>query len=187
MRKIFIPILFSLLAFSTFSFKSSDPSINTQDEQGINWLTWEEAIEKSKKEKRKILVDVYTEWCVQCKRMDDDTFSDKVIINYINEHYYAIKFDAEYKEVINLNDESYKYIKKGERGYHELAASMTKGKLTFPSIVFLDENLSIIQSLGGFQKSEKFEAILVYFATNNHKKTPWSKFERNFRSLHTID
>jgi len=32
----------------------------------IKWNTWEEAIEKSKKEKRKIFVDVYTDWCGWC-------------------------------------------------------------------------------------------------------------------------
>jgi len=34
------------------------------------WMTFEEAIEKSKTEKRKIFIDVYTDWCGWCKVMD---------------------------------------------------------------------------------------------------------------------
>ena len=40
----------------------------------VNWLTFEEAVERSKTEKRKIFIDVYTDWCGWCKVMDKNTF-----------------------------------------------------------------------------------------------------------------
>ena len=61
----------------------------------IQWLTMEEAYEKTQKEPKKILVDVYTDWCGWCKVMDRGTFRDEKVVAYVNEHYYAVKFDAE--------------------------------------------------------------------------------------------
>ena len=45
----------------------------------VNWLSWEEALELNKKEKKKILVDVYTNWCRYCKQMEKTTLSDPYI------------------------------------------------------------------------------------------------------------
>ncbi|HRG07218.1 MAG TPA: DUF255 domain-containing protein, partial [Cyclobacteriaceae bacterium] len=45
-------------------------------ESAVKWITFEEAVEKSKTEKRKIFIDVYTDWCGWCKVMDKNTFTD---------------------------------------------------------------------------------------------------------------
>ena len=59
-------------------------SLVTQATAQVNWLTWEEAQERNKKEPRKIFVDVYTQWCGWCKKMDKETFSNPEIIKYLN-------------------------------------------------------------------------------------------------------
>ena len=87
----------------------------------INWVSWEEAVELNQREPRKIVVDVYTEWCGWCKKMDKATFQNEQVAAYVNENYYAIKFDAEQKEEIRIHDKVYKYVKSGRKGYHELS------------------------------------------------------------------
>lgn len=37
-------------------------STQVSKEDGINWMTWEEAMKANEKEPRKIFVDIYTEW-----------------------------------------------------------------------------------------------------------------------------
>src|SRR5690606_2585124 len=83
----------------------------------IEWLSWEEVQEKSKFEKRKIFVDIYTDWCGWCKKMDQSTFSDEAVVEYINKHYYAVKFNAEYRNDITWNGKVYQYTRYGNRGY----------------------------------------------------------------------
>lgn len=149
----------------------------------VNWLTWEQAVEKNAVEKRKILVDVYTDWCGWCKKMEASTFSTEWIADYINENYYPVKFNAEQKEEINHNGKSYKYISNfGRRGYHELAAEIMNGRMSYPTIVFIDENVNVIQPIPGFQDAKTFEMIMVYFAENHYKNVPWQKFTRMFQS-----
>ena len=155
-------------------------NVKPEERVTINWLTLEQAIEKSKTEKRKIFVDVYTSWCGWCKHMDSTTFVSGAVAKYLNEHYYPVKFNAEQQGDIVFKDKTYKFKKTGNRGHHELAAEWLNNRLTFPTIVFLDENMNLIQPLAGYQDAVKMEAIINYFATDSHKKTPWESYEKKF-------
>jgi thiol-disulfide isomerase/thioredoxin len=75
----------------------------------INWMTLEEAMEKSKTEKRKIFVDVYTTWCGWCKHMDSTTFVSGAVAKYLNDHYYPVKFNAEQQNDIVFKDITYHF------------------------------------------------------------------------------
>lgn len=149
-------------------------------QEQIQWLTWEEAIEKVETEPRKIMMEVYTEWCVWCKRMDEKTFKNESIIKYINENYYAVKFDAEQKDEIEFNGKTYKFVKSGRNGYHELAAELLKGRLTFPTLVFMEEDTQVIQALAGYKSPMQFMQMITYFGENRHRNTPWSTYKKSF-------
>jgi thioredoxin-related protein len=146
----------------------------------VKWLTWEQAIAKAQNDKKKIVVDVYTEWCGWCKKMDKTTFADDEIATYMNQHYYSIKFDAEYREDIILNGKKYSFVKNGEKGYHQLAAEILQGRMSYPSTVFLDENFAIIQAIPGYQDGSTFAMIITYFASNSHKSMPWPRYTQQF-------
>ena len=147
----------------------------------IEWMSIEEAVERSKTEKRKIVIDVYTSWCGWCKRMDQTTFQDQDVIDYINDNYYPVKFDAEIPETIEFNDMEYKFKKSGTRGYHELAAKWLNGRMGYPTTVFLNEDLEVIQPIPGYLSPEKFDVIIHYFGSDSHKTTPWESYERDYK------
>ena len=67
-------------------------------QEKIHWLTLKEATERNKQQPKKFLIDVYTEWCGWCKRMDATTFEDKAVVSYVNKNFYAVKLDAETKD-----------------------------------------------------------------------------------------
>lgn len=146
----------------------------------VEWLTLEEALEKSKTDKRKIFIDVYTDWCGWCKRMDQATFVDPDVAKYLNDNYYAVKLNAEQEQDITFNNKTYHFRKNGSRGYHELAAELLNNRLSFPTVVFLDESMNVIQPIPGYLEAPKLETILNYFGTDSHKTTPWETYERNF-------
>jgi thioredoxin-related protein len=188
MRQAIIFIALAGIATGVFSFKNStSQKLAPNKTTSVNWLTWEQALEKSKHQKRKLLIDVYTDWCGWCKRMDAATFNQPQIAKYINENYYAVKFNAETKEDIAYNGKTYKFVKNGRRGYHELAAEITRGKLSYPTIVFIDENLEVIQPIPGFRDAMEFEKIITYFARNEHKRTPWESYQRAYKPLSVKD
>ncbi|MBT8231494.1 MAG: DUF255 domain-containing protein [Saprospiraceae bacterium] len=174
MRSFVLLILFTLLFGS-----------DADAQKKVKWLTWEEALEKNQVEKKKIMVDVYTDWCGWCKKMEKSTFSTNVISEFINENFYPVKFNAEQKADIIFNNKVYKYVGGfGRRGYHELAKEILRGKMSYPTVVFIDSNLDVIQPIPGFQDAKTFEMIMNYFEGNHYQKTPWRQFTMNFKSEH---
>ena len=47
--------------------------------QKINWVSFNEALELQKETPKKIIMDVYTNWCGPCKMLDRNTFQNSLI------------------------------------------------------------------------------------------------------------
>ena len=182
MRKLGLLILISFVLLSVYSFTTDRSDSFTNK---VNWLTWEEAMDLSQVEQRKVVVAVYTSWCGWCKKMDKTTYNKTRIANYINNNFYAVRFDAEQREPIEFQGKVYKYVNpsNGKRGYHEFASAMTMGRMSYPSTVFFDEKLDLIQPIPGFQDDQTFEMILTYFGDDYYKKVPWEKYEKTYVPL----
>ena len=186
-----IGVIFTVLAaWSTLSFAPAQQTqklLQQDNGEAIKWLSWEEAVALSQKEKKKILLNVYTDWCGWCKRMDKTTFQEHNLARYINDNFYPVKFDAEQRVEMEYKGKTYKYVKNGQRGYHELAAELLKGRLSFPTVVFLDEDMDVIQSIVGYKTPQQFERIATYFAGGHYKKTPWSTYQATYRPVLVSD
>lgn len=151
--------------------------------QQIKWMSLEDAIEAHHQVPKKIFVEIYTDWCTWCRKMDQSTFQNSFIAEYINEHYYPVKFDGERQDKINFNGKEYFYVKSASRGYHELAVELAQGRLSYPTVVFLDEHLQVIQALRGYQSALRFEQIMTFYAQDFYKTTPWSRFSENYQTF----
>ncbi|RED93835.1 thioredoxin family protein [Marinoscillum furvescens] len=150
--------------------------------QEVEWLSFEEAVEKAEQEPKKLLIDIYTDWCGWCKRMDRDTYANPEIAEYINENFYAVKFNAEQKESIEFDGHTFKFVAQGRRGVHELAAALTNNKLSYPTTVFMTEELQIIQPIPGYMNAQSLDPILKYIGGDNYKTTKWVDFQKNYQS-----
>ncbi len=148
--------------------------------QEIKWYSFEEAVALSKKEPRKLLIDIYTDWCGWCKKMDAGVYSNEYMIDYINKNYYAVKFNAEQKEDIEFSDHTFKYVASGRRGVHELAVALTNNKLSYPTTVFMDEEFRIIQPIAGYMKADDMAPILKYFGEDLYTDTSWEEFQKDY-------
>jgi len=173
-----------VVPFRTQAQTPSTPAQSLAGEQ-INWVNWEKAMELSRDQKRKILIDIYTDWCKWCKYMESTTFQQPEIVRYINNNFYPVRFDAEQKKELIYQEKTFKYVRNGQMGYHELAAEWLRGRLSFPALVFLDEDLNIIQSFTGYKTAIQLEQIASYFASDHYKKTPWSTYQKMYKSILT--
>ncbi len=148
----------------------------------IEWLTWDEAVKRMEKEPRKIMIDVYTDWCGWCKKMDATTMKDPTVAQLMGESWYAVKMDGERKEDIIFKGRTYKFVAQGRRGYHELPAELMNGRMSYPTLVFLDEQYKVIQPLPGYRQAPELEKILAYFGGDFYKNTDWEKFSAEYKS-----
>ena len=165
-----------LIALLFFTSSAAVLAQTKTEKQKINWITIEKADELRRTEPRKVLIDVYTDWCGWCKKMDASTFSDPKVVAYINAYYYAVKLDAEQREPITLGGKTYEYVPNGRRGYHEIANELLQGKMSYPTTVFLDESMNMIQPVSGYLDVETIQPILEYLAENAYKETPWEEW-----------
>ena len=70
--------------------------------------------------------------------MDRETFAKSEVYEVLNRDFYSVKFDAEQREDIKVGSKTYSYVGEGRRGYHELAATLLNGQLSYPTVAFLD-------------------------------------------------
>lgn len=170
-------IIVFLLALAAMGFA---PQQAAAPGDKIKWMRWEEAVSHIEKQDKKVLLNIYTDWCSWCKRMDTITFDTDPIASYINASFYPIKLNAERKASLEYKGKTFKFVENGKRGYHQFAAELLRGRMSFPSVVFMDENGQVIQSIVGYKSPEEFERILTYFAEDYYKETPWSTFNREY-------
>lgn len=179
--KKWIPLIaLTALILAAYAFINKPPSALLSSFEGseeMHWYSWEDAIEAQKKEPKKLLVDVYTDWCGWCKRMDKNTFSNPKVQAYIEEHFYPVKFNAEQKEDIHFQGETLKWVPNGRRGYHELAAALLDGRLSFPSLVYLNEKQERITISPGYKDVNQLMKEMKYIAEEHYQDTPWEEFQ----------
>jgi thioredoxin-related protein len=150
--------------------------------QTIKWHTFTEALELNKIEPRKIVVDVYTDWCGWCKVMEKNTYNNKIIAEYLSKKFYIVRLDAEQKEDVKIGNKTYKFVAQGRRGYHELAAVLLQGNMVYPSVVFLDEKVRIIQSFQGYIRAKPFDQIIKFIGENHYITKSWNEFIASYES-----
>jgi len=149
------------------------------------WMSFEQAVDRMEGKQKKLFIDVYTDWCGWCKKMDATTFSDPRVAEYLSENFYPVKFNAEQKEDITFNNYTFKFVANGRRGYHELAAALLNGKLSYPSVVFLNEKYEIIQVLPGFRKADEFLKIAKFIGDDHYLDTPWQEYSEAYDAEQT--
>lgn len=94
---------------------------------------WKKAFEKAKADNKVVFVDVYTDWCGYCHKLDNEVYTNEQVISYFNENFINIKFDAE-----------------TQWGYQKAQAYAVDG---YPTLLFLTTNEDVYEEIGGFVPS----------------------------------
>jgi thioredoxin-related protein len=182
-----IPFLAVLVLFA-FSYNPQNIHKGSSTSKNVKWMTWDQAFRASNKAREEgkvpkmIFVDIYTSWCGWCKKMDKETFEQPQVAAYLNEHFYSVKFNAEQKEPIEYADKIFKFVDNGRRGYHELAAALLNGKMSYPTVVFLNEDFQLLQRIPGYLDIPTFNRIMHYLAEKHYLNTPWEEYQQSYPS-----
>jgi len=160
--------------------KTFTDSLRNKTEK-VKWLTISEAIEKSKKEKRILVISLETDWCASCKIMDNITFNDSTVADYLNKNTYPIRFNATSRDTVKFNN--YTFINENkEHPFHQFAVVLLNGKMKFPNIVFINENNELVSSVPGYLNAKGIEPIIPYFVSSSFKTQPWEEYLKTFKS-----
>lgn len=152
--------------------------------QSIKWMSWTEAIalnESAKKQGRptkQVFVEVYTEWCQFCKLMEQNAFRNVELIHYLNQNYLCVRLDAQERSNISYQGISFKYVSSadGTDGVHQLAYSLLEGDLRYPTFLFFDPDMILLQRIPGAMDSKELLKVLSFFNSQNYEKVPFTEF-----------
>ena len=172
MQKFTVGLILMITLLAIFSF-------DKKTKEKVNWISFEELERAYAREPKPILVDLYTNWCGWCKEMDRTTYSHGKVAAYINEHYYAIKYNAESKDSVLFNKIKYGFNKAAKT--NDLALYLSFGERSYPNTIFLENINARPAPLSGYMKPKEMEAPLKYFVEKKGEQT-FVEFNRKLKS-----
>ncbi len=167
MQKVAGLLFISIFTVAVLSFSKAD-------KEKINWVSVTEMNELYSKNPKPILLDVYTDWCGWCKEMDRTTYKNDKVVKYINEHYYAVRLNAESREKVIFNNKQY--------ASYELAQFLLFNRLEFPTTVFMAAIDAQPAPLAGYLRPKEMEAPLKFFGEGAHKTTTFVEFNKSMKT-----
>lgn len=121
----------------------------------IKWLGFNEGYALAKKTKKIMLVDVYTDWCGWCKRMDRDAYGKSEIIDMVSKDFVPIKFNPEIEGV------TYTFNGKTYSG-GELAGAISDYKLSgYPTTIFIQPKNNKKNIVVGYKDAAMMKDVLT--------------------------
>jgi thioredoxin-related protein len=201
-KSLFYTSLIAAFLFGTFAFK-----LKPEDHGLVQWMSFGEAVEKSQKQPRMIMIDIYTSWCGPCKMLAKNTFGNEYIAKYMNENFYCVRFDAETRDSVKFSlmtpdtmkdvkgkvkkigqkPQQYVYYNTGapgvQRSTHQFAGSILQGyNIAFPSMVFISKDIKRVDVIQGYYPPEQFEPVMKFFGSGSWEKTKFDDYQKTFKS-----
>lgn len=144
--------------------------------QEIKWMSWDEAVAANAKTPKKIFVDVYTDWCGWCKKMEQTTFQEPAVVAAISKDFYAVRLNAEQKESIFWRDMEFKWEAGGRGGTNRLAYEILDGQMSYPTFVLLDKEFARIAISPGYKVGDALLKELKYASEEIYRTTDWATY-----------
>ena len=161
------------------AWKKTPPAPVAPKEE-IHWITSIDELQaKMQANPKKVYIDMYTDWCGWCKKMDATTFQNPDLIKYINNNFYAVRFNAESKDVIHFQGKEYSFNPQFKA--NTLAVELMKGSMSYPTAVIMMENFANPQAIPGYMTVPQLETILSYLGDNMYKHQAWDAYQKEYK------
>ena len=175
MKHFLIPLI--LFMFTAAPIHAQSTVSTATNAKEVKWYSFEDGMKLARKSHKSVIVDIYTEWCGWCKRMDNETFRDPRVVSYMNEKFIAIKLDAEGKNPIAFDGTVYTNPNPlSNRSTHQLAVALAGAQLSYPTYIYMDSKGKPITGSKGYSQPEDLLPLLKYIGSDAYKTKTWKEF-----------
>lgn len=140
--------------------------VGTLPAKDLQWRKFNDGIAEAKRTGKKVLVDVYTDWCKWCKKMDEVTYKDAKVKEYLEKNFVLIKLNAEGSEAITYSGQ--------KMSPGEFAQGMRIDG--YPATLFLQANSEAITVLPGYSEPPMFVHVLTYIREDHYKSKGFDQY-----------
>ncbi|MGA7160562.1 MAG: DUF255 domain-containing protein [Bacteroidota bacterium] len=158
--KVVVLALAALLVNGALIAQTKKPS------RVMQWSSFDAGMKRAKNRHKKVLVDVYTDWCGWCKKMDSEVYADSAVRDYLSKNFVIVKMNAEEDVKIHYKGEEYSPA--------QLAAAF--GVDGYPATLFLKEDNEPITLLPGYVEAPMFLHVLSFIAEDQYEKKQFSEY-----------
>ncbi|MEZ4887421.1 MAG: DUF255 domain-containing protein [Chitinophagales bacterium] len=148
----------------------------------VEWLTVEAAMKKFKKKPKKLLFNFYTDWCNGCKIMAKTTFTDPAIVEYINENFYAVNFDATSDENIQFLTDELKGASANQTPFHQFFLVLTNNKPMLPTVILMSDKPEMLLNLPFYRTPEDLKPLLKYYGDDMQAEMTWEEYQKSLKN-----
>lgn len=124
------------------------------------WRGWDAGLSEAARTGRPVLVDVYTDWCGWCKRMDRDVYARPEVQQYLASRFVMVKLNAESGEAARYQGKAYTA--------RTLAARF--GVSGYPTTIFLNGKGEHLGNVPGYFPPSRFLLLLRYIGDGHAER-----------------
>ena len=135
---------------------------------GPKWRTFDAGLAEARMTHKKVLVDVYTDWCKWCKKLDADTYSNSKVLAYLEKTYVPVKMNGE-----GMGKVAYKELKGTET---DLTRAF--GVRGFPTIIFLDSDGEMITQIATYLDADRFLPVIKFIGDDKYKTMSFDDYTK---------
>jgi thioredoxin-related protein len=156
-------VLLGVFAIAFYSFEKSVPPSAPGP---IVWHSFDEGTLLARNSNKKVLVDVYTDWCSWCKKMDSEVYANKEVLDVVREHFILVKLNAESGNALSF------------RGNKISEADFARelGVTGYPTTLFFDQNSNPITDFPGYAAPERFAKVLQFIGMDYYKTVSFQEY-----------
>jgi thioredoxin-related protein len=119
---------------------------------GPAWRSWDAGLREAGTRRRPVLVDVYTDWCGWCKRMDRDVYARADVQEYLARRFVTVKLNAESGDAARYRG----------RAYTSRTLAAQFGVTGYPTTMFLNAKGVHLGNVPGYSPPQDFLLLLRY-------------------------
>ncbi len=141
-------------------------ALTNEELVSLRWYQWTEGVVETQASGKYMLVDVYTDWCGWCKKMDRTVYGHPQVQQLLTANFIPVK----------LNAESTNLITNGTNQYTEQEWAKTLGVTSYPTILVYNKQFQLVSRFSGYKEPERFIRYLKYIRGKYYTQYTFQEF-----------